>query len=105
MDLNGILLLSSFLLLSHATKINLPDLQDQTMIGLRSIDHISWTNESLPDDGKKVYKDTLMEKLIQRFFDTFIAKVKDPKIAGEQILQDPMPINEKIGNNYTLTAT
>ena len=75
-----------------------PNLPDQTTIGfLKPIDHIFWTNESLPEDGKKVYKDILIEKLIQTFFDTFIAKVKDPKIAGKQILQDPMPINEKIG--------
>ena len=89
----------NFLLVTNATKIKLPDLKDDSkgVKKIQTLDHLSWTNQSLSDEGgKKIYKDTLMEKTIQRFFDTFISKVKDPKIAGEQILKDPMPINEKI---------
>ena len=88
----------NFLLVTNATKIKLPDLKDDSkgVKKIQTLDHLTWTNQSLSDEGKKIYKDTLMEKTIQRFFDTFISKVKDPKIDGEQILKDPMPINEKI---------
>ena len=37
-----------------------------------------------------------MHLQVQRFFETFVSKVKDPKIDGTQILQDPMPIKENI---------
>ena len=98
MHLQALILFLTFLLQTNGTKVQLPDLKNDQKASqkIQTLDHLSWTNQSLDTQGSKVYKDTLMEKVIQRFFDTFISKVKDPKIAGEQILQDPMPINEKI---------
>ena len=33
---------------------------------------------------------------VQGFFESFIKKIKEPKLDGEQILQDPMSINKGI---------
>jgi len=95
----------------NGKKVNLPDLKDAKVTEttkdlVKPISHVLWTNQTLPSGGK-AFRDTLMEKVVQRFFENFVSKIKDQSLAGPQILQDPMPIKkgidvEKKGSAYQI---
>lgn len=103
--------------------VNLPDLNVQPTV--KPISKVLWTNSTLGTDGK-AFRDVLMEKVVglkiiisflrflkglvlkvQKFFETFVTKVKNPKLDGEQVLQDPMKVKgginvKKSGSAYDI---